>query len=83
MYSHLLNVNTMEKTQIITLKKPGLITKATKVNILPKKSVDPLIFPGILCDDGCNITINKCGIKVYKGKIVKIIGPRNHSNIMW
>ena len=43
----------------------------------------PLVSLGQLCDDDCEIWLNKSEIRVYKNKEEILRGPRNKFNGMW
>ena len=49
----------MESTHIATLQLPGLSKLARQIHIFPKMQTAPLISLGVLCDDGCTITLDK------------------------
>ena len=57
MKARLLYGITMESTHIATLQLPGLSKLARQIHILPKIQTASLISLGVLCDDGCNITL--------------------------
>ena len=57
---------TMESTHIATVQLPGLIRIARQIHIFPKMHTDPLISLGVLCDDGCTITLDKQAMSVQK-----------------
>ena len=49
----------MESTHVATLQLPGLSILVIQIHIFPKMQKDPLISLGVLCDDGCTITLDK------------------------
>ena len=49
----------MESTDIATLQLPSLRKQALQIHILPKTQTDPLISLGVICDNGCTITLYK------------------------
>ena len=51
--------STMELTHIATLQIPSLSRVARYIHILSKIQTAPLISLGVLCDDGCTITLDK------------------------
>ena len=53
------NGSTMESTHISTLQLPGLSKLARKIHVFPKMQTAPLISFGVLCDNGCTITLYK------------------------
>ena len=50
---------TMESTHVATLTLTGIYKEAKIIQISPKKKIAPLTSLGVLCDDGCTITLNK------------------------
>ena len=49
----------MESLQIATLQISGISKEAREIHIFPKMKTDPFILLGVLCDDGCTITLDK------------------------
>ena len=60
------DISTMESTHIATLQLPGLSKLARQIRILPKMQTAPLISLGVLCDDGCTITLYKQAMSIQK-----------------
>ena len=50
---------TMESSHVATLQLSGLTKKAIQIHSYPKIITSPLILLGILCDDGCTITLDQ------------------------
>ena len=50
---------TMKSSHIETLQLPGLTKKSIQIHIPPKMRISPLIFLGVLCDDGYTITLDQ------------------------
>ena len=59
MKERLPDVSTMESLHMATLQLPGLSKQARHIHVFPKMKTAPLISLGILCDDGCAITLDK------------------------
>ena len=49
--------STTESSQIAKIQLPGLIKQYRKIHIYPKMRTSSLIELGVLCDDGCTITL--------------------------
>ena len=62
---------------------PTLSQEATKTNILPRLHSASLVSLGQLCDDKCDITLNKREIKVFKNNLQLLTGPRNPFDGLW
>ena len=60
-----------------------LSTTAKTANILPKPHSASLISLGQLCDDNCNITLDKRYLKVYKHNKEIIKGYQNIHDGLW
>ena len=67
---------TMDSSQVATLQIPGLSKKARQIHILPKMQTSPLISLEVLCDDGCNISLDKKYFSVQKNGKLIIKGTR-------
>ena len=51
--------STMDSTHIATLHISGISKQSRQIHIFPKMQTDLLILLGVLCDDGCTITLEK------------------------
>ena len=69
--------STMEYSHIATLQISGLSKQARQIQIFSKMNIYPLISLGLLCDDGCTITLNKQDIPVQNNGQEIIEGTRN------
>ena len=58
--------STMESTHIATLQLPGVSRLVRQIHIFPKIQIAPLISLGVLCDDGCTITLYKQAMSIHK-----------------
>ena len=58
--------STMDSTHIATLQLPGISRLARQIHIFPKIPTAPLISLGILCDDGCTITLDTQEISIQE-----------------
>ena len=56
----------MESSHIVKIQLPGQIKQARHINIPPEIKTDPLVSLGVLCDDGCAITLDKQYMSVQK-----------------
>ena len=63
--SRLTDGSTIKSTHIATLQIPVLSSLARQIHIFPKMQTDPLISLGVLCDDGCTITLDKQAISIH------------------
>ena len=63
--------------------KQKLSTAAITANVLPKLQSSSLISLRQLCDDGCDVNLNKTSIKVNKNNKTILRGPRNHTDGLW
>ena len=54
----------MESLYIAVLQIPGISKQAKHIHIFPRMKTAPKISLGVLCDDGCTITLEKQGISV-------------------
>ena len=70
---------TMESSNIATLQISGLSKQARQIYIFPKMKTAPFISLGVLCDDGCTITLDKQEISVQKNGQEIIKGTRSGS----
>ena len=52
-------------------------------NVLPKLQSASLISLGQLCDDNCDINLNKTSIRVFKNKQKILQGKRNPNDRLW
>ena len=57
---------TTDSSHIATLQLPGINKKSRKIHIFPKARTAPLILLGVLCYDGCTITIDQQEMTVQK-----------------
>ena len=49
--------STIESSHVATLQLPGITRKSRQVHIYPKMITAPIISLGVLCEDGCTITL--------------------------
>ena len=75
--------NTMESSHIATIQISGIIKQEMQIHILPNTKIAPLISLGLLCDGGCNITLDKKDMSVQKNGQEIIKGTRNKITGMW
>ena len=75
--------STMESTCIATLQLPGLSKQARQIHILTKIQTASLTSLGVLCDDGCTITLDKQEMPIQKNGEEIIKGTRNKKTGMW
>ena len=61
----------------------SLSKNATTANVLPNLQSASLISLGQLCDDNCDVTLNKTSINVFKNKQKIVQGDRNPNNGLW
>ena len=61
----------------------SLSTKATTTSILPNLQSSSLISLGQLCDDDCQVLLNKKSLYVVKNDDVVMEGFRNASDRLW
>ena len=61
----------------------NLSTEAKRLNILPKLQSASLVSLGQLCDDDCEVNLNKKFLHVIKGKKEIIKGYRNSTDGLW
>ena len=66
MVENLPDGSTMEFSHTETLQLPVLRKQARQIHISPKMRTEPLILLVFLCDDGCNITLDKQKLPVKK-----------------
>ena len=81
--SRLPDESTMESTHIATLQLQDLLKQERHIHILPKIQTAPLISFGILCDDGCTITLDKKEISTQQNGKEIINGTRNKKTGIW
>ena len=62
---------------------PQLSNIAITANVLPSLKSASLILLGQLCNDDCNISLDKRAIKVYKNNKKILQGPRNYTDGLW
>ena len=62
---------------------PQLSNIAITANVLPSLKSASLILLGQLCNDDCNISLDKRAIKVYKNNKKILQGPRNYTYGLW
>ena len=75
--------STVEYSHIATLQLPGISNQARQIHISPKMKTRPLISLGVLCYDGCTITLDKQEMKVHNNVHEIIKGTRNNKTGMW
>ena len=63
--------------------KKSLSKNAMTANVLPKLQSASLISLGQLCDDNCDINLNKTSIRVFKNKQKILQGKRNPNDRLW
>ena len=56
---------------------------STKATVLPHLTTSSLISLGKLCDEGCNISLNKETMQVKKDGNMVLQGYRNHNDGLW
>ena len=83
MTARLPNVIKMESSHIATLQIPGLRKQARQIHIFPKMKTAPLILLGVLCDDGCTMTLDKQDTSVHKNGHEIMKGTKNRETVMW
>ena len=66
MKARLPDESTMESTHIATLQLPCLSRIARQIHIFPKIQTTPLISLGVLCYNGCTITLGKQTVSIQK-----------------
>ena len=74
---------TMESSHITTLQIIGLSKQKNQIQTFPKMKISPLISLGVLCDDGCTITLDKIDMSVQKNGQEIIKSTRNKQTRMW
>ena len=60
-----------------------LTSKAKIAVVLPNLTSSSLISLGQLCDDGCNINLDKDRMNIYKNNKLMIQGSRNKADGLW
>ena len=83
MTSGLPDCSKMEYSHLEKIHIPGLIKQARQIHIYPKTKTAPIISLGVLCDDGCTITIDNQVMSVHKNGQEIIKGTRNKQTGMW
>ena len=81
---------TLPNSSSITSETKGQLPLSTKLSskakeaiVLPQLQSSSLISLGQLCDDNCNIQLNKKELKVYKNNELVMKGFRNQSDGLW
>ena len=67
----------IKSSHIATLQLTGIIKQGRQIYIFPKMKTSPLISSGVLCDDGCTITLEKQYMSVQNNGQEIIKGTRN------
>ena len=81
---YLTNIEAIQTTHVGLLPHNKSLSKiATTANVLPNLQSASLISLGQLCDDNCDVTLNKTLIKVLKNNQNFLQGERNHNNGLW
>ena len=75
--------STMESKYITTLQLPGQNKQERQIQIFPKIQTAPLISLGVICDDGCTITLDKQEVYIHKNGEEIIKGTRHKKTGMW
>ena len=83
MKERLTNGITMGSTHIATIQLLGINRLARQIHFLPKIKTAPIISLGVLCDDGCTITLDKQAISIHNNGEYIIKGTRNKKKRMW
>ena len=73
----------MEYSHIATLQLSGLSKQSRQIHNFPKMKTAALILAGVLCDDGCIITLDKQYMSVHKNVQEIIKGTRNNKTGVW
>ena len=60
-----------------------LSTKGKTAIVLPDLTSSSLISLGQLCDDGCNVNLDKHKLSVYKEENLIMEGVRNKTDGLW
>ena len=63
---------TMDSSHVATLQLPGIIKQYRQCHIIPKMRKAPLIWLGVLCDNGCTIKLEQQEVKVPKKRTTNI-----------
>ena len=83
MEARLLHGITMDPTRIGTLLLTLMYEESRETHIFPEIKISPLISLRVLCDNGCNITLDK-KMKRFQSNGQKILtGHRKKHTIMW
>ena len=81
---YLPNMDTIQTTHMGKLPfNTQLSNIAITANVLLSLKSASLISLGQLCDDNCNISLDKRAIKVYKNNKKILQGPRNYTDGLW
>ena len=83
MKSRLPDGSTMESSHIATIQLPVISNKVRQIYIFPKMKTAPLILLGVLCDDGCTMTLDKQDTSVHKNGHEIMKGTKNRETVMW
>ena len=77
------NMDTIVSTHTGILPYDTLSTQAKTANILPQLHSASLLSLGQLCDDNCDVHLNKYKINVFKNNQKILQGHRNFSDGLW
>ena len=81
---YLPNNNTMTSFKAGSLPLPAILSSsATKAHIFRDLQSASLVSLGQLCDDNCNIILDKNTIQVFKDNTLIITGTRNPQDGLW
>ena len=81
--ARLIYESAMDSSHITTLQILGISKQANKIHIFPKIKTSLLISLGLLCGDGCTITLDKKDMAVQKNVQEIIKGTRNKQSSIW
>ena len=57
--------------------------ESREIHIFPEMKTAQFTYLGVLCDDGCTITLDKKNMKVQNNEQQILTGHRNKQTIMW
>ena len=77
------NIETITSTHTGLLPYDSLTTQAKTANILPQLHSASLLSLGQLCDDNCDVHLNKYNINIFKNNKKILQGHRNFSDGLW
>ena len=77
------DMTTISSTKSGNLSIAGLSSKATTAHVLPHLKSASLLSMGQLCDDDCNVILNKEKMTVIKNNRVVMQGKRNKQDGLW